>query len=132
MLWLLFAANIISGIAQGVSMLAIPWYFARNHHAADFNFAYAFITLFTLVWGVVAGGLVDRWPRRQVFVGTSLIQAAILLSVSSFGFVSGTIPNFFILAVFAITLLGYQIHYPNLYAFSQEITEVRLFQFPLK
>jgi hypothetical protein len=124
-LWLLFAANIISGIAQGVSMLAIPWYFARNHHAADFNFAYAFITLFTLVWGVLAGGLVDRWPRRQVFIGTSLIQAAILLSVSSLGFASGAIPDFFILAVFATTLLGYQIHYPNLYAFAQEITPPR-------
>ncbi len=122
MLWLLFAANMISGIAQGVSMLSIPWYFARNHHSADFNFAYAFITLFTLVWGVMAGGLVDRWPRRQVFVGTSLIQAAILLGVSSLGYVTGAIPDFLVIVIFATTLLGYQIHYPNLYAFAQEIT----------
>ncbi|CAA9236949.1 MAG: hypothetical protein AVDCRST_MAG56-1247 [uncultured Cytophagales bacterium] len=122
MLWLLFAANIISGIAQGVSMLSIPWYFARNNHAADFNFAYAFITLFTLVWGVVAGGLVDRWPRKQVFVGTSLVQAAILLAVSSLGYATGAIPDLLIIAIFATTLLGYQIHYPNLYAFAQEIT----------
>lgn len=122
MLWLLFAANIISGIAQGVSMLSIPWYFARNNHAADFNFAYAFITLFTLVWGVVAGGLVDRWPRKQVFVGTSLVQAVILLAVSSLGYATGAIPDILVIAVFATTLLGYQIHYPNLYAFAQEIT----------
>ncbi len=122
MLWLLFAANIISGIAQGVSMLAIPWYFARNHHSPDFNFAYAFITLFTLVWGVFAGTLVDRFRRKQIFIWSSLIQAAILLGVSSLGVAYGAIPDIFILMVFATTLLGYQIHYPNLYAFSQEIT----------
>ncbi len=103
-------------------MLAIPWYFARNNHSADFNFAYAFITLFTLVWGVMAGGFVDRWPRKQVFVGTSLIQATILLAVSSLGFATGAIPDFLIIVIFATTLLGYQIHYPNLYAFAQEIT----------
>ncbi len=96
----------ISGIAQGVSMLSIPWYFARNHHSADFNFAYAFITLFTLVWGVVAGGLVDRWPRRQVFVGTSLIQDAFLLGVSILGYVTGAIPDYLVIAIFATTLLG--------------------------
>ena len=26
---LLFAANIISGLAQGISMIAIPWYFVK-------------------------------------------------------------------------------------------------------
>lgn len=122
MLWLLFAANIISGIAQGVSMLAIPWYFARNHQSADFNFAYAFITLFTLVWGVYAGTLVDRFRRKQIFIWSSLIQAALLLGVSSVGFATGSIPDLLILMIFAVTLLGYQLHYPNLYAFSQEIT----------
>jgi MFS family permease len=70
----------------------------------------------------MAGGFVDRWPRKQVFVGTSLIQATILLAVSSLGFATGAIPDFLIIVIFATTLLGYQIHYPNLYAFAQEIT----------
>jgi DHA3 family macrolide efflux protein-like MFS transporter len=103
-------------------MLSIPLYFARNNNSGTFNFAYGLITLSTLVWGMFAGTLVDQYSRKNVFICTSLIQALMLLGVSSIGFASGSIPDLLILAVFSTTLLGYQIHYPNLYAFAQEIT----------
>ena len=28
--WLLFSANAVSGFAQGITMLAIPWYFSKQ------------------------------------------------------------------------------------------------------
>jgi hypothetical protein len=31
--------------------------------------------------------------------------------------------DFFVILVFGITIFNYNIHYPNLYAFGQEITE---------
>ncbi len=124
-LWLLFAANIISGVAQGVSMMAIPYYFACQSKTSDFNFAYAIVTFFTLIWGFFAGTLVDQFNRKSVFITSNLAQATILLGVSAWGTLQGEIPFGLIISVFAATFLSYQIHYPNLYAFVQEITPVQ-------
>lgn len=119
---LLFTANGISGFAQGISMLAIPWYFARQNQSPTFNLIYAFATFLTLFWGIYAGTIVDRFARKKVFLGTNIAEALVILSISAYGWLTGTLPIPFIIAVFTITILGYQIHYPNLYAFAQEIT----------
>ena len=43
--------------------------------------------------------------------------------VSYYGFRFDNVPDFFVLLVFGLTIFNYNIHYPNLYAFGQEITE---------
>jgi MFS transporter, DHA3 family, macrolide efflux protein len=119
---LLFTANAVSGFAQGISMIAIPWHFARHQQGPQFNFLYGCATFLILFWSLYAGTLVDRFPRKRVFLLTNLIQGAIVLGVAAYGWHFGlTTP--LIAAVFLITFLGYQIHYPNLYAFAQEVTE---------
>lgn len=105
-------------------MLAIPWYFARQLDAAStFATIYSIATFFTLFWGIYAGTLIDRFPRKNIFIGICACSALVLLSISSMGFYKGEIPPFFIAFVFCFTLLNYNIHYPTLYAFGQEITE---------
>ena len=45
---LLFLANIISGLAQGISMVAIPWYFVKVVSRPEvFASAYIVITFLT-------------------------------------------------------------------------------------
>ena len=46
----------------------------------------------------------------------------VLLVVAVSGWLSGSLPLLLIMIVFAITVFGYRMHYPNLYAFAQEIT----------
>jgi MFS transporter, DHA3 family, macrolide efflux protein len=121
-LGLLFTANAISGFAQGVSMLAIPWYFAQQGLSSRFNLLYAFATFLTLFWGMYAGTLVDRFPRKSVFLGTNLIEGVLVLSIAALGFWQGELAWYLVMLVFAVTIFGYQLHYPNLYAFAQEIT----------
>jgi len=59
---LLFISNIISGFAQGISMIAIPWYFVDIIDNPEmFAFFYLFITFLTLFWGLYAGTIVDRY-----------------------------------------------------------------------
>ena len=68
-IYLLFLANIISGIAQGISMIAIPWYFVKIVSRPDvFANAYLLITFLTLFWGLYAGTLVDRYSRKTLFI----------------------------------------------------------------
>lgn len=119
---LLFTANGISGFAQGVSLLSVPWYFAQQDLSNRFNLAYAIITFLTMFWGLVAGTIVDRFPRKRVFLGTNLTEGLIVGSVALFGWYLGDLPEIMILIVFATTLFGFYIHYPNLYAFAQEIS----------
>lgn len=120
---LLFTANGISGFAQGISMLAIPWYFAGKKAASYFNMAYAVITIMVLFFGLYAGTLVDRFSRKANFLGNSLVCGTLLLIISAVGFYQQSLSDLLVVSVFAITLLNYNIHYPTLYAFGQEISE---------
>lgn len=119
---LLFTAHGISGLAQGISMLAIPWYFAQHQTSGEFNFVYAIITFLTLFWGLAAGAIVDRFKRKYVFLVTNLIEGLILSGIAYIGWSTGSLSDAMILFIFALTFFGFNLHYPNLYALSQEIT----------
>lgn len=121
-LLLLFIANAISGFAQGLTMLSIPWYFAKQNESPLFFIFYGIVTLGSLFWGLYAGALVDGFNRKDVFLGTNFIEGLIVLSIASLGF-KEVLPTSLIAMVFATTFFGYIIHYPNLYAFAQEISD---------
>ena len=107
-------------------MLAIPWYFAKYLNAAStFASIYAIATFLSLFWGLYAGTLIDRFPRKNIFLSICVVSAIVLLSISSIGFINNEIPMFLVAFVFCFTLFNYNIHYPTLYAFGQEITEKR-------
>ena len=123
-LYLLIAANAVSGFAQGISMLAIPWYFSDILDASStFGIIYGIATFLTLFWGLYVGTLVDRFPRKNIFLFITLIGALIIGFVALSGFYLGEVPMPLIGLVFCITLFIYNVHYPTLYAFGQEITE---------
>ncbi len=120
---LLFVANSISGVAQGISMIAIPWYFTKAGDTSLFGYLYAGITLVSLFWGPFSGTLVDRYDRRKVFLILNAVMGIILFSVSWYGFQFGGVPWLMVGFVYLTTFMNYNLHYPNLYAFAQEITE---------
>ena len=121
---LLFISNIISGFAQGISMMAIPWYFVDVvERPSVFAFFYLLVTFLTLFWGLYAGTIIDRYSRKKVFIYTNLVCGTVIAFVSYYGFYAENVPDFLVLLVFGLTIFNYNIHYPNLYAFGQEITE---------
>jgi DHA3 family macrolide efflux protein-like MFS transporter len=120
---LLFTANGISGFAQGISMLAIPWYFTKSQSGTYFNVSYGIITAFILFFGLYAGTLVDRFSRKANFLGNNLICGGLILIIAIMGYINNSLSDFYVMAVFGITMLNYNIHYPTLYAFGHEITE---------
>ena len=123
---LLFLANIVSGIAQGISMIAIPWYFVKIVSRPDmFANSYLLITFFTLFWGLYAGTLVDRYSRKRLFIIINIVCGILIGTVAFYGSYHSFLPDFLVVFVFGITIFNYNVHYPNLYAFGQEITEPR-------
>ncbi|HEX8548937.1 MAG TPA: MFS transporter [Cytophagaceae bacterium] len=119
---ILFIANGVSGLAQGVSMLAIPSYFTLHNQSVLFLVFFGIITLGSLFWGLYAGALIDGFNRKDVFLGTNFIEGLIVLAVAILGF-SEVLPPVLIILVFTVTYYGYHIHYPNLYAYVQEISD---------
>lgn len=81
----LFAANAISGFAQGISMLAIPWYFSTQHLSQYFNIGYGVVTVIIIFWGLYAGTLVDRYNRKKVFLLLNLICGALFFLIAAIG-----------------------------------------------
>ena len=116
-------ANSISGISQGISMLAVPWYFTGIIHREElFGKVYFFITSISLLWGLYAGALIDRYDRKKIFLTINIVGLAVLTGVSIAGYSAGSLPWYLVALVFGTTALIYNIHFPNLYAFAQEIT----------
>jgi len=121
---LLFIANIISGLAQGISMVAIPWYFVKVVNRPEvFATAYLLITFLTLFWGLYAGTLIDRYSRKNLFIVVNTICGLFIGCVAIFGIQTNHLSDVLVILVFGITIFNYNVHYPNLYAFGQEITE---------
>ena len=122
--FLLFLANIISGIAQGISMIAIPWYFVKIVSRPDiFSNSYLLITFLTLFWGLYAGTLIDRYSRKNLFIIINIFCGILIGGIAFYGDYINSLPDFLVILVFGITIFNYNVHYPNLYAFGQEITE---------
>ena len=125
-LWL-FAANTTSGVAQGISMLAIPWYFAQQKETQKFAIIYLLVNLVAMFWGPVSGTIVDKYNRKKLALIISLVVGCLIGGIAFIGYHWGVLPWYMVALVFAITFFNYNIHYPNLYAFVQEISEPKYY-----
>lgn len=120
---LLFLANTISGAAQGISLIAIPWYFIDNLKSpVVFSQFYSIFTLLSIGWVVYAGALIDKYSRKNIFLILTAVCGSVALGVSVYGFTTGALGIVPTLLVMGVTLLNFNLHYPTLYAFAQEMT----------
>lgn len=124
-LLLLLTANAISGVAQGISMLAVPWYFAQRGWMSQFGIAYIVAAVMAFFWSPYSGILIDKFDRKRILQVVDAIGAVLLFVIGGLGILYGGLPGWAVASVFVFTFLIYNIHYPNLYAFVQEITPRR-------
>ena len=110
-------------MAQGISMLAIPWYFAQQEKMASFAFVYMLTNLISLFWIPYSGAMIDRYDRRKIFLFLTTTVGTIIFSVGILGLQMGELPWQLVASIFMLTFLNYAVHYPNLYSFVQEIIE---------
>ncbi len=122
---LLIISNIISGFAQGISMLAIPWYFVSILHAPEkLTLMYMLTLVGSIFWGLYSGTLIDKYPRKKIFLVFSVIGGVVLCGASLTGqFYATGVPTYMVVVVFMATAYINTIYYPALYAFAQEVSE---------
>lgn len=124
---LLILANSISAIAQGISMIAIPWYFAELERMDSFASSYIIVTVIGIFWGPYCGTLIDRYNRKYIFMTLALVMGCLLLGISAWGFHLGGLHWQWVGLVFILTFLNYSLHFPAVYAFAQEIVEASFY-----
>ncbi len=124
---LLFVANTVSGIAQGMSMIAIPWYFADKGIMPEFIQGYLLTNFLILFWAPYCGTLIDKYNRKNLFLILNICVGVVLVSIASIGWMQGDLPWYWVMIVFTLTFITYNLHYPNLYAFVQEISEEKYY-----
>ena len=124
---LILISNIISGIAQGISMIAIPWFFAKEGQLEIFIWFFIGTNILALFWVPYAGTIIDKYDRKLVFQLTNLVTGIALGIICCAGFVQGSLSLTMVAMAFVLTFMNYSIHYPNLYAFVQEITPQKLY-----
>ena len=118
---LLFLANSISAVAQGISMIAIPWYFALQDEMSSFALLFLGTTIASIFWGAYSGTLVDKKSRKNIFLGLCGVTGGFLFVISGIGYYQGALSLLLVGIVFFITFLNYSLHFPAAYAFAQEI-----------
>ena len=124
---LLFIANSISGLAQGMSMIAIPWYFSQREDMTRFGLFYILSCFISILWVPYTGTLIDRFDRKKIYLAVTVVTGLIVAASAGLGYVSGSSPWYLVGTIFMINFFNYNIHYPNLYAFVQEITEPKYY-----
>src|ERR1700756_1389025 len=95
---LLILSNIISGLAQGISMLAVPWYFVSILKAPQsLALMYMLMLVGSVPWGIYGGTLIDKYPRKKIFLLFTLIGGIILSAgaISGFFYDSG-VPTYMV------------------------------------
>lgn len=108
-------------------MIAIPWFFAKQGELDTFIWFYIITNILALFWVPYAGTLIDKYNRKVVFQLTNLISGIMLLLICGIGYYHGGLSLYLVALVFVFTSMNYSIHYPNLYAFIQEITPQKMY-----
>ena len=106
-----------------MSMIAIPWYFAQRGMLSYFGIVYIITNILSLFWMPISGSIVDKYDRKKIFLVITLTVGTVLGIISAIGFNLGELAPMVVASVFILTFLNYNIHYPCLYAFIQEIVE---------
>ncbi len=117
---LLFAL-FISGIAQGMTLVAIPWYMTSHLELTkEWSFFYIGMTALVIPWTFIAGRIVDRFPKKYIFIIENILAGGMLLWAS---FYAEQEPQVAFVApmVFAWNYFFFNIHYPALYAYIQAL-----------
>ncbi len=120
---LLLIANFVSAVSQGISMISIPWFFAKDGQMETFGLVYIVGNVLALFWAPVSGTFTDRYSRKTILMVLMGFLGTALFLVGYYGVMNDGLPWYFVALIFVLTFLNYNLHYPTLYAFVQEMSE---------
>tara|TARA_B100000902_G_C27288847_1_gene905986 strand:+ start:653 stop:1903 length:1251 start_codon:yes stop_codon:yes gene_type:complete len=120
---ILLIAIFSCSLAQGITIISIPWYFTDSLKASStFTLLYAAITFIGLLWGLYAGVIIDFYNRKKILLYINIINGIFFGALGLYIYFSQTTSSFLFFLAFAMCSFYYIIFFPNLYAIAQEIS----------
>ncbi|QQE74267.1 MFS transporter [Brevibacillus composti] len=116
----LFFSNLFSGFGQGMTMIGIAWYLVETTGSAELLGTTMLTSAFLMFFiGPYIGTLIDRLSRKKMMLAEHVIGFTVLAVLSLWGFF-GPYAEWMLIAIYLVTTLMYQIHYPAQAALVQE------------
>jgi MFS family permease len=118
----ILAANILSSIGTGITMIAVPWLFV-NQAGGKVAFGYTMLTMTVLMFVLTPfiSWMIDRISRKRMLLAGEAIGGIIVIVFVIYGFLGMTYQTVHYTILFAIGSLYYTLFYPTIFAFNQEI-----------
>ena len=120
----LLISIIPSGIASGITIIFIPWFFTDSiNMSSKFNLWLSIITFLGLFWGLYCGVVIDTINRKKILLNINLLMFFIFLFIGLFCQFFESFNYEIIFLGFSSVIFYYTIFFPNLYAIAQDISK---------
>jgi MFS family permease len=120
--YFILAANLLSSIGSGITMIAVPWLLvSKGDGATIFGYATIVMTLINFIMAPFIGQWVDRFSRKKLLMLGELIGFLIILTFAIIGFSGMDYGNWHYMILYGIGSFYYNLFYPGMFALNQEI-----------
>lgn len=120
--YFILAANLLSSIGSGITMIAVPWLLvSKGDGATIFGYATIVMTLINFIMAPFIGQWVDRFSRKKLLMLGELIGFLIILTFAIIGFSGMDYGNWHYMILYGTGSFYYNLFYPGMFALNQEI-----------
>jgi MFS family permease len=116
----LFFANLLSSCGQGMTIIGIPWYLTRRFGGAtEVGVLMVVSAMVAFFLSLYFGLLVDRYPRKLLLQSENIVGFVLQSSLGAIGLFIA-VETWQVYVSYLMTIVLFQLHYPALYALTQE------------
>lgn len=119
---LILAANLLSSVGSGITMVAIPWLLVSERDGAIiFGYATIVMTMINFIMAPFIGQWVDRFPRKKILMIGELVGFLMVLLFAITGFLGIEYGIWHYMILYGTGSFYYNLFYPGMFALNQEI-----------
>lgn len=120
--YFILAANLLSSIGSGITMISVPWLLvSKGHGATIFGYATIVMTIINFIMSPFIGQWVDRFPRKNILMLGELVGFLMVLAFAINGFLGLEYSNWHYMILYGTGSFYYNLFYPGMFALNQEI-----------
>lgn len=120
--YLILAANLLSSVGSGITMIAVPWLLvSKGDGALLYGYATIIMTVINFVMAPFIGQWVDRMSRKKLLMIGEVVGFVLVLIFASLGFLGIEYGNWHYMILYGTGSFYYNLFYPGMFALNQEI-----------
>ncbi|MFD2443007.1 MFS transporter [Bacillus sp. CGMCC 1.16607] len=120
--YFILAANLLSSIGSGITMIAVPWLLvSKGDGATIFGYATIAMTVINFIMSPFIGQWIDRFSRKKMLMIGEAIGFLMILGFAISGFAGIEYGNWHYMILYGTGSFYYNLFYPGMFALNQEI-----------